>query len=68
MLALAYTSSQLSTLYLIGVACAGVLLIVEQSLVRADDLSKLGLAFFMLNGIISLLLGTLGIIDVLRHV
>jgi hypothetical protein len=31
----------------------------------ADDLSKVGLAFFTVNGVISLLLGTLGVIDVL---
>jgi 4-hydroxybenzoate polyprenyltransferase len=57
-------SPALSTLYFIGVACAGALLIVEHCLVRADDLSKVGLAFFTINGLISVLVGTLGIIDV----
>ena len=45
-----------------GIAIA--LLIVEHALVHPNDLSKVGLAFFTINGIISLLLGTLGIIDI----
>jgi len=57
---------ELSRLYFVGVACAGVLLVVEHSLVKADDLSKVGLAFFTINGVISLLVGTLGVLDVLR--
>lgn len=56
---------ELSVLYFIGVACAGVLLVVEHGIVKPHDLSKVGLAFFTVNGIISLLLGTLGVIDVL---
>lgn len=54
----------LGTLYFIGAGAAVVLLIIEHSLVSADDLSKAGVAFFTMNGIISLLVGTLGIIDV----
>jgi 4-hydroxybenzoate polyprenyltransferase len=54
----------LGTLYFIGVAIAGVLLLIEHSLVKPTDLSKVGLAFFTLNGIISLILGVLGIVDV----
>ena len=57
---------ELSSFYFMGVALAAVLLVVEQSLVRADDLSKVGLAFFTINGIISLIVGALGVIDVLR--
>lgn len=56
---------QLGVLYWIGVAIAAALLTVEQSLVRANDLSKVNLAFFTMNGVISLVLGTLGIVDVL---
>ncbi|MDB5356300.1 MAG: ubiA [Phycisphaerales bacterium] len=66
LVAVGMSSPHLGALYFTGVAIATTLLIVEQSLVRADDLSKLGLAFFTVNGIISLLLGTLGIVDVLR--
>ena len=57
-------SPELSTLYFIGVACAAALLIVEHALVKPNDLSKVGLAFFTINGVISLLLGTMGILDV----
>lgn len=57
----------LGILYFLGVGIAIVLLIVEHSLVKPTDLSKLTLAFFTVNGIISLLVGTLGILDVLRH-
>lgn len=58
-------SPVLGTLYFVGVGLAIALLIVEHLLVRADDLSKVGLAFFTINGIISVVLGTLGIVDVL---
>jgi 4-hydroxybenzoate polyprenyltransferase len=56
---------QLGLLYFLGVGCAAILMLVEHSLVKPNDLSKVGLAFFTVNGIISVLLGTLGIIDVL---
>ena len=57
----------LGTLYFVGVAAAVALLVVEHLLVRPDDLSKVGLAFFTVNGVISLLVGTLGILDVLTR-
>jgi 4-hydroxybenzoate polyprenyltransferase len=50
-------------LYAIGAAAAIVLLIVEQSMVKPTDLSKANLAFFTINGIISVILGTMGILD-----
>lgn len=37
----------------IGVALAAALLIYEQSLVRADDLSRINIAFFTVNGFVS---------------
>ena len=55
---------QFGALYFTGVALAGALLVVEHSLVRPHDLSKVGLAFFTVNGIISVALGLLGILDV----
>jgi 4-hydroxybenzoate polyprenyltransferase len=55
----------LGMLYFIGVGLAGMLLIIEHSLVKPTDLSKVGLAFFTVNGIISLILGTLGVLDVI---
>jgi 4-hydroxybenzoate polyprenyltransferase len=61
------SSPQLGSLYFTGVAVAVILMIVEHSIVKPDDLSKVGLAFFTINGIISLLLGTLGVLDVLTR-
>jgi 4-hydroxybenzoate polyprenyltransferase len=61
---LGLSSPRLGPIYFVGVAAAVLLLVVEHNLVRPDDLSKVNLAFFTFNGIISLLLGTLGIIDV----
>lgn len=54
---------QLGTLWFIGIGAAVLLLIYEQSIVKPNDLSRLNLAFFTLNGCVSLVLGTLGIID-----
>jgi 4-hydroxybenzoate polyprenyltransferase len=64
LIALGLSASALSTLYWTGVGIAAVLLIVEHSIVKPHDLSKVGLAFFTINGVISVLLGVLGIIDV----
>jgi 4-hydroxybenzoate polyprenyltransferase len=61
---LGLSTPALGTLYFVGVGIAVALLLVEHALVRADDLSRAGLAFFTVNGIISIVLGTLGIIDV----
>jgi 4-hydroxybenzoate polyprenyltransferase len=61
---LGMVSPELSTIYFVGVGVAISLLIVEHLLVRADDLSKVGLAFFAVNGVISIIVGTLGVVDV----
>ena len=63
--ALGIASVQLGTLYFVGVACAGALLVIEHAVVTPTDLSRVGLAFFTINGIMSLLVGTLGAVDVL---
>jgi 4-hydroxybenzoate polyprenyltransferase len=63
LVALGLTTPELSTLYFIGVACAAALLVIEHSIVKPHDLSKVGLAFFTVNGVISVVIGTLGIID-----
>ena len=63
--ALGASAQPLAALYWIGVGAAALLLIVEHALVRADDLSKVNVAFFTVNGIISVLVGTLGVVDVL---
>ncbi|MFL5537914.1 MAG: UbiA family prenyltransferase, partial [Longimicrobiaceae bacterium] len=43
----------LGTLYFFGVAMIAVMLVYEQSLVRADDFSRIDAAFFNVNGAIS---------------
>lgn len=58
-------SPLLEELFLIGVVIAAGLLIVEHTLVKPDDLSKINTAFFTMNGVISVVLGLVGLIDVL---
>jgi 4-hydroxybenzoate polyprenyltransferase len=67
LIAAGLSSPLLGAGYFTGVAAATGLLIVEHNLVSPTDFSKANLAFFTMNGIISLLVGTLGMIDVLRH-
>jgi len=57
-------SAGLGSLYYVGVGCVAVLLVVENALVSPDDLSRVNLAFFSVNGIVGLVLGGLGILDV----
>ena len=45
----------LSWVYFAGVFLVGIILLYEQSLVRANDLSKVNVAFFNMNGVISLI-------------
>jgi 4-hydroxybenzoate polyprenyltransferase len=66
LIVLGFVVPQFGLLYFIGAGTAIVLLIVEQSLVKPNDLSKVNLSFFTINGIISLLVATLGIIDLTR--
>jgi 4-hydroxybenzoate polyprenyltransferase len=46
----------LGVVYFVGVAVAAGLLIYEHSLLRPDDLSRLDLAFFNVNGYIAVVL------------
>lgn len=62
LVALAYLPI-LGGLYLIGVFLVGGLLFYEHSLVRPDDLSQVNTAFFKVNGVISVLLMTVVIVD-----
>lgn len=55
----------LGSLYAVGVIVVAVLLLVENLLVRADDFSRINLAFFTINGVISLALAGLTIADVM---
>lgn len=56
LLALAIGVFRLSWLSVVGLSVVIVSLIYEHSLVRVDDLSRVNVAFFTLNGIISLVL------------
>ena len=53
-LAIAGFGAGAGTLYYLGVAVAGLLLLYEHSLVKADDFSRLDAAFFTMNGVISI--------------
>jgi 4-hydroxybenzoate polyprenyltransferase len=55
----------LGPLYWIAVAVAAALLIVEQSLVKLSDISKINIAFMTVNGVIGLVVGGLAIADIL---
>jgi 4-hydroxybenzoate polyprenyltransferase len=58
-------AANLGWIYAVGVAIAAVLLIVENSLVRPGDYSRVNIAFFTINGIVSVLLGILAVVDIL---
>lgn len=53
LVALWLVSPHLGTVYLAGLGLIGALLVYEHSLVRADDLSRVNRAFFHVNGVIS---------------
>ena len=57
-------TAELGTFYGIGVGCVALLLIIENALVRPRDLSRVNLAFFTINGVVGLVLGALGILDI----
>lgn len=61
---LAWTTPEFGVVFAVGVSIAIALLTLEHLLVRGGDLSKLNVAFFTVNGVISVLVGVLGIIDV----
>ncbi len=53
----------LGIVYYLGVVVVAWLLFYEQSLVRKDDLSKLNMAFFTMNGVISLIFFVFVLLD-----
>ncbi|MCA9244235.1 MAG: putative 4-hydroxybenzoate polyprenyltransferase [Phycisphaerales bacterium] len=55
----------LGAIYYAGVVVVGLLLAYENSIVRANDLSRVNLAFFTVNGIVGVVLGLLGVVDIL---
>jgi 4-hydroxybenzoate polyprenyltransferase len=63
LLAAGVAMPEAGALYYAGVAVTGALLLYEHSLVNADDLSKLGVAFFNVNALISALFCLFVIMD-----
>lgn len=57
--------AELGPVFLIGIIAVAALLIYEHSLVRPDDLTRVNIAFFHVNAIISLGVFLLGLADVL---
>lgn len=57
--------ANLGTLYFVGVGLVAILLIIENAIVKPNDLSRVNLAFFTINGAVGLLLGILGVCDIL---
>ncbi|MDE5411930.1 UbiA-like polyprenyltransferase [Alkalihalobacterium chitinilyticum] len=57
--------SPLSWIYLIGVLIAGGIMVYEHMIISEDDLSKVGVAFFPMNGIISIVMLVFTIGDLL---
>lgn len=53
----------LGTIFLIGVAAVTALLLYEHRLVRPDDLSRINVAFFQINAVISIGLLIVGLLD-----
>lgn len=58
-------TAPLGVLYYFGVVVVALLLIVENAIVSPRDLSRVNLAFFTINGVVGLILGLLGVLDVL---
>ena len=57
----------LGPFYWLGFAAVVLLLLVEQSLVKPTDISKVNLAFMTVNGIVGVVFGTLSIIAILLY-
>jgi 4-hydroxybenzoate polyprenyltransferase len=55
----------LGALYFAGVALAGLILVWEHAIVRPSDLSRLDMAFFTLNGYVSVAFFAFTLADVL---
>ncbi|MFK7960007.1 MAG: 4-hydroxybenzoate octaprenyltransferase [Phycisphaerales bacterium] len=67
-LVLAWRSDpRLGSLFGVGVGLVLLLLLVEHATVHRWGTSRIGLTFFTLNGVISCVLGVLGVVDVVGH-
>lgn len=66
LIALVLIEQQLSFFFTLGVAITACLLLTEHALVWGSKTGRINMAFFTVNGIISLLLGLLGAVDIWR--
>ena len=57
--------TDLGVVYLVGVGVVIVILIYEHAIVKPNDLSRVNLAFFTLNGMVSLVLMALSVVDMI---
>ncbi|MYE88773.1 4-hydroxybenzoate octaprenyltransferase [Candidatus Poribacteria bacterium] len=55
--------TDLGVVYLVGVGIVIIILIYEHTIVKPHDLSRVNLAFFTLNGMVSLVLMALSVVD-----
>ena len=67
LIGLGLASPRLGGLWWIAIVVVAGLVVLQHRLVRADDLSRVNVAFFTVNGMISLILGAAGIADSLIH-
>jgi 4-hydroxybenzoate polyprenyltransferase len=58
---------QLGWIYGVGISAVAVLLTYEHSLVRPDDLTRVNVAFFQVNAVVSLGLFVVGSLDLWTH-
>jgi 4-hydroxybenzoate polyprenyltransferase len=65
LVAAAWIDPRFGVLFGVGVAAVATLLIVEHATVHRWGTTRISLTFFTLNGVISCLLGSLGVVDVL---
>jgi len=68
MIALWNYSEALGEGFLFSAAIAGALLVLEHTLVWNSKTKHIHMAFFTINGVISILLATMGVIDIMRVV
>ena len=57
--------ADLGVIYLVGVGVVIIILIYEHAIVKPNDLSRVNLAFFTLNGVVSLVLMALSVVDMI---
>ncbi|MNI25303.1 4-hydroxybenzoate octaprenyltransferase [compost metagenome] len=60
-----YVMTDLSWLYLVGLVIAYIILFYEHRLVSPNDLSKLNMAFFTMNGVLSMVVFIFTLLDIL---